>query len=149
MKIEDAINKRNFINAQHKAHLNIMFTSNWLIGISKEVLKPFGITHQQFSVLKVLEGRHPGYCSADSIKEVMLDKSPDLTRLMDRLIGKGFVTRGVCEENRRKLDIGITDNGMALIKDIDPKMSKRHLQKKFITDKEATELSRILDKMRD
>jgi len=148
MKIEEEIKQKKFGSNYHKAHLNILFTANWLMDKSKVIFKDFGITPQQFNVLRILREKHPGCCAAGDIKEVMLDKSPDLTRLIDRLIEKGYVTRGVCEENRRKLDIAITDKGLALIKEIAPKMKVQFEQMKKITDKEAIELSRILDKMR-
>ena len=149
LKIEKELNQDKFFSLHPMAHLDIMFTSNWITDRSKEALKPFGITHQQYNVLRILKEKHPEYCSADSIKEVMLDKSPDLTRLMDRLIEKEYVTRGVCEENRRKLNIGISDYGISLLKDIDPSMKEKHERQRKITQKEAIELSRILDKMRD
>lgn len=148
MKIGEELKQDKFVNAQQKAHLNTMFTANWLIASVREILKPFEITHQQYNVLRILQGRKQSPCSSDSIKDVMIDKSPDLTRLLDRLIDKGLVSREVCEENRRKLDIRITDKGMELLKTITPRIAVHHRQSKTITDVEATELSRILDKMR-
>jgi len=149
MKIEEEIKQKKFESNYQKAHLNIMFTANWLMDKSKLLFKGFGITLQQYNVLRILKGKHPGCCAAGDIKEVMLDKSPDLTRLIDRLMEKGFVTRGVCEENRRKLDIAITDKGLTLIKEINPKLKVQFEQIRKITDKEAIELNRILDKMRE
>ena len=115
---------------------------------SKVIFKDLGITPQQYNVLRILKGKHPGCCAAGDIKEVMLDKSPDLTRLIDRLIEKGYVTREVCMENRRKLDIAITDKGLAFTKEIGPNLKIQFEQMNKITNKEAIELSRILDKMR-
>ena len=149
MKIEEEIKQKKFESNYQKAHLNIMFTANWLMDKSKLLFKGFGITLQQYNVLRILKGKHPSSCAAGDIKEVMLDKSPDLTRLIDRLMEKGYVTRGVCVENRRKLDIAITDKGLALIKKIDPKIKVQFEQIRKITDKEAIGLSRILDKMRE
>lgn len=148
MEIEKELKQQKFANSHLKAHINIIFTANWLNNKTKVVLKPFGITPQQYNVLRILKGKHPVYCAADDIKEVMIDKNPDLTRLIDRLIEKGYVTRNVCEENRRKLDISITQQGLALVKQIGPKLKKQFMTLAKITEKEANELSRILDKMR-
>jgi len=148
LKIEEEIKQKRFTSVHQVAHLNTMFTANWLVSLAKVALKPFGVTHQQYNVLRILQGKKQFPCSADSIKEVMIDKSPDLTRLLDRLIDKGYVSRSVCEANRRKLDIVITERGMALLKRIKPKIAAYFRQAKKITDQEAIELSRILDKMR-
>ncbi|PCH99177.1 MAG: MarR family transcriptional regulator [Bacteroidetes bacterium] len=148
MRIDEEIKQKKFVSPIQKAHLNVMFTSNWIIGTTKGILKPFGITHQQYNVLRILKGRSPEYCTADDVKSVMLDKSPDLTRLLDRLIDKGFVNRRVCEENRRKLDIGITANGKKLLIKIGPKIKSHHDKANVLTNNEAEELSRILDKLR-
>ena len=111
-------------------------------------MNPFGITPQQYNVLRILKGKFPGYCSADEIKEVMIDNSPDLTRLIDRMMEKGYVTREVCEENRRKLEIGITEKGLKLISNMEPELQALGKQLSRISSAEANELSRILDKMR-
>lgn len=148
MNIEEEIKQSKFSSVHHKAHLNIIFTAYWLISQTKSILKPYGITHQQFNVLKILKGQHPNFCTAFDIKERMLDKSPDLTRLLDRLIKKELVTRAVCEKNRRKLDIGITQQGLTLLKQIEPQINKQLIKQTHITEQEAIELSRIIDKLR-
>ena len=149
MKIEEEIKQRKFVSVRQKAHLNILFTANWLVDKTKEVLKSFDITHQQYNVLRILKGRFPESSASNEIKEVMIDKGPDLTRLTDRLISKEYVTRRECEENRRKLDITITKKGLGLIKKIEPLLKKQLIDQAKITNKEAEELSRILDKMRE
>jgi DNA-binding MarR family transcriptional regulator len=148
MRIEDEIKQKKFKDAHQKAFLNLLFTSKFLEKKNNNVMKAYGVTMQQYNVLRILKGKHPTLRSAEEIKEVMIDKSPDLTRLIDRLIKKGFVTREVCKENRRKLDIGITKKGLAQIAKMEPTMATFHKDLKKITKKEAEELSRILDKMR-
>ena len=147
MKIEGEL-KQRFVNIHKRAQLNIMYSGNWLVDRAKEVLKPMGITHQQFNILKILKGKYPNSCASYNIKEVMLDKGPDITRLIDRLIEKQLVKRTVCKENRRKLDIILSDKGLVLVNKIEPYMRKKFLDQKRITNKEASELNRILDKMR-
>ena len=148
MKIEEEL-KQKFVNVHQRAHLNIRYSGNWLVDSIQAVLKPMGINHQQFNVLKILEGKYPGSYAACDIIEVMLDKGPDLTRLLNRLIVKELVTRTICEENRRKLDITLTEKGLTLVKGIEPKLKKKCMDQRYITDKEALELNRILDKMRE
>jgi len=148
VKIEEEIKQGKFISVRQKANLNILFTANWLVDKIKEVLKPFDLTHQQYNVLRILKGRFPESCAAYDIREVMIDKGPDLTRLIDRLIVKEYVTRSECKENRRKLDITITRKGLGLIKKIEPLLNNQMKDQAKITNKEADELSRILDKMR-
>ena len=96
-----------------------------------------------------MKGKHPDCCAAGDIREVMIDKSPDLTRLIDRLVKKTYVTRKECVENRRKLDIAITDKGLALLEKIGPTLNKQFIAQTKITNQEARELSRILDKIRE
>jgi len=149
MKIEDELKQKSFINPQQKAFLNLRFTANYLNTISKLTMKPFGITPQQYNVLRILKGKYPEFRSSEEIKAVMLDKSPDLTRLVDRLVDKAYVTREVCTGNRRKLDIGISKKGLSLIDKMKPSLKSTHNIMNSITNEEAEELSRILDKMRE
>ncbi|MCH7535719.1 MAG: MarR family transcriptional regulator [Bacteroidetes bacterium] len=148
MRIEDEIKQNKFRDTHQKAFLNLLFTSKFIETKGKNAMKTFGVTMQQYNVLRILKGKHPALRSAEEIKEVMIDKSPDLTRLVDKLIEKKFVTREVCKENRRKLDIGITRLGLAQIAKLEPTLTAFHNDLKKITNKEAEELSRILDKMR-
>ncbi|MCH8903581.1 MAG: MarR family transcriptional regulator [Bacteroidetes bacterium] len=149
MRIEQEIKQRKFTSDYQRAIINIMYTSNWFNENFKGVMSRFDITSQQYNVLRILKGRYPDKCASHEIKEVMLDKSPDLTRLMDRLIEKGFVKREVCEENRRKMDIVITKKGMNLVDSVSPSLKEfENKFKKKISSKEAVELSKILDKMR-
>ncbi len=144
MGIEREIKQTGFKSTHQKGHINILYTANWHIDGTKKVLKPFDITHQQFYVLKNLKGRFPGSCAAFDIKEVMLDKGPDVTRLDNRAL----VTRRVCENNCGRLDIAISQRGLKLVKTIEPKIDKHFKNRRNITDKEAMELSRVLDKIR-
>jgi len=149
MEIEVEI-KTKFINEHHRASLNLMFTSNWMIDQTRDTFKEFAITSQQYNVLRILRGRNGNPCSCGDIKEVMLDKTPDLTRLLDRMLDRRWVTREVCPNNRRQMDVQITMEGLKLLERMAPVvMAVNEDFKKKITKKEATELSRILDKMRN
>lgn len=148
MKIGEEINQKKFESNFHMAHLNLMYTYNWFQDKTKDIMKSYEITSQQYNVLRILRGKGKESCSAGEIKNVMIDKSPDLTRLIDRLIAKDYVSRCVCPDNRRKLDIMITDKGLKLLKKMDPSLKEFSENLNKISDKEAIELSRILDKMR-
>ena len=93
VKLEDAIQQRTFQSPQQKAVLNILHTAAWLTERSERLLKQFDITPQQFNVLRILRGRHPQLLCAGEVKSVMIDRNPDLTRLCDRLLAKGFIDR--------------------------------------------------------
>ena len=148
MRIEDEI-KSKFSCEFQKAFINLIYTSNKLQDLNKKVFKQMGITQQQYNVLRILRGKHPESLNPGQIKEVMLDKSPDLTRLIDRLIAKGLVHRKNCSENRRKIDINITDTGLEFLESSNILMCENepHLSSN-LTEEEAAQLSNLLDKAR-
>ena len=110
MKLEDAIKQKKFESPLHKATINLMYTANWLHGEFRDLFKSFDITHQQYNVLRILRGMHPNCVNPTEIKEVMLDKNPDITRLCDRLLLMGLIHRNIDKENRRKMKIVITED---------------------------------------
>ena len=150
MKIEQAIRQKKFIDSFHKASVNLVYTAEWLNGRMKEILDEFGITHPQFNILRILAGAK-GPISPSEIKEVMIFKSPDLTRLMDRLVSKELVDRVVCPTNRRKIDITITESGRGVLQAIKPKLEglTNSTFQKNISQEEAEILSSLLDKLRE
>ncbi len=133
------------------AYFNFLHTANWIELQVKGVLRPHDLTHAQFNILKILNGSHPVPLSANDIKERMIFKNPDVTRLIDRLVKKGFVVRAICADNRRKVDISISQLGMELLDDLFPKVrdAVKNFFEQQITVEEASELNRILDKMKD
>ncbi len=148
MKFEEEIKQSKFDSSAQKALLNVMFTSNWINALFRDVFKPYDITPQQYNVLRILRGKHPKSSNPGEIKEVMLDKNPDLTRLCDRLCKLDLITRGVDKTNRRKINIKISDAGLELLKTLDPKIKKMQSAMKSLTEDEANQLSDLLDKMR-
>ncbi len=148
MKFEEEIKQSKFDSSTQKAVLNVMFTSNWINAHFRDVFKPYDLTPQQYNVLRILRGKHPKSANPGEIKEVMLDKNPDLTRLCDRLCKLDLITRGVDKTNRRKINIKISDAGLELLKTLDPKIKKMQSSMKSLTEDEANQLSDLLDKMR-
>lgn len=148
MKLEDAIKQKRFESPQIKAMLNIMYTANWLMGEFRDVYKPFGITPQQYNVLRILRGKHPESINPSEIKEVMLDKNPDITRLCDRLLAMGLIGRSIDNDNRRKMNIVITEQGLHMLSQIQPILTERQTQILHRSDINFDLLSDLLDELR-
>lgn len=148
MKLEEAIKQKRFESPQIKAMLNIMYTANWLMGEFRDVYKPFGITPQQYNVLRILRGKHPESINPSEIKEVMIDKNPDITRLCDRLLAMGLIGRSIDCDNRRKMNIVITDQGLHLLAQIQPLLTERQTQILHRSDINFELLSELLDELR-
>jgi DNA-binding MarR family transcriptional regulator len=147
MKIEDEIIQPKFRNPHQKAIINLIFTANWLTSKQQDFLKPFGITGQQFNILRILRGQQSKSISATAIKARMLDKNSDVSRLLDRLEAKGLIEKKTSPSDRRATDVLISQKGLDILDAID----KKQLEADAIlslTDEEATQLSNLLDKSR-
>jgi len=148
MPIEQEIKQEKFHNEHQKAAINILYTGSWLYNINATYLKKFSITPEQFNVLRILRGSFPAPMMLAEITERMIDKSSNCTRLVEKLKQKGFVNRITCENNRRQVDISITDKGQQLLKKIDLGQTSWMETMGKISKTEAKELNRILDKLR-
>ena len=148
MRLEEEIKQPHFKHPFEKAILNVRFTSGWLDQIILSVLKPYGLSEEQYNVLRILRGQYPNPSPLQLIGERMLNRMSNVTRLVEKLRRSGFVTREVCPENRRKVDILITEKGLALLDEISPQLEDALRTNQHITDEEVTELNRILDKFR-
>lgn len=149
MKIEDAIKQTNFQSEYQKASLNIMYTSAWITQSSAAILKPYGLTWQQFNVLRILRGRHPEPATVKLLMERMIDKMSNASRLVDKLLAKGLVKRVTSSADRRRVDVSITEEGLELLKETSAKMEKGlGFFENPLTSEEAAELNRLLDKFR-
>lgn len=148
MSLEEDINQSKFISEHQKAAINIMFTAGWVHNGNLARLKKFGITPEQYNVLRILRGSHPKKLMLAEISGRMIDKSSNATRLVEKLRLKGFVKREPCETNRRQVDISITENGLELMKSIDKTEDLWIEGFKNVSKAEAAELNRILDKLR-
>ncbi len=148
MGLEQEIKQDKFQNDQQKAAINILYTGSWLYNINAGFLKKFDITPEQFNVLRILRGSFPKPMMLAEISERMIDKSSNCTRLVEKLKHKGLVNRVTCADNRRQVDISITDKGQVLLKKIDAYQPSWIKTLGKITKAEAKELNRILDKLR-
>lgn len=134
-----------FANAKVKALLNIIYTANWINSIQNEFFKPFGISPQQYNILRILRGSKKPL-KVQTIKERMLERAPNATRLMDKLCAKELIRRLPCPTDRRVVFIEITTNGLGLLKTIDKDFKEDLLDN--LTLEEAEKLSDLLDKIR-
>ncbi len=148
MKIEEELKQDKFTSAVHKAIVNIMFTDGWLSNHLRDVFKDHNLTPQQYNVLRILRGKYPEALNPSDIKAVMLDKNPDLTRLCDRLLTRKLIDRCIDGDNRRKMNIRITEDGLKMLNLIDPIMIDFNEKVSTISEEEATILSNLLDKLR-
>lgn len=128
--------------------LNIMYTANWLMSEFRDIYKPFNITPQQYNVLRILRGKHPESVNPSEIKDVMLDKNPDITRLCDRLLAMGLIGRSIDVKNRRKMNIIITKQGLQLLSEIQPLLTERQMAILNRSDIDFELLSDLLDALR-
>jgi len=148
MSIEEDIKQEKFDNEFHKVAVNILFTSSWLYNKNAVYLKTFGITPEQFNVLRILRGSHPKALMLADITCRMIDKSSNATRLVEKLRVKALVKREICKGNRRQVDISITAKGLDLLSKVDKESGDWQSTLKKISKTEAKELNKILDKLR-
>lgn len=134
-----------FINHRVKALLNIIYTANWISSHQNEFFKPYGISPQQYNILRILKGAGKPL-NVQTIKDRMLERSPNITRLMDKLCAKNYIDRCPSERDRRVVKIAINKAGIEFLESI-PINSNRDLLKN-LTEDEAEQLSNLLDKMR-
>ncbi|MEO6882959.1 MAG: MarR family transcriptional regulator [Bacteroidia bacterium] len=128
--------------------LNIIYTGSWLNNSSIKRFKPYGISPQQYNILRILRGQHPKPASVNLLIERMLDKNSNASRLVEKLRQKKYLERVICDADRRSVNILITKKGLDLL--IELEKGEKEMKKKFshISEKEASELNRILDKLR-
>ena len=147
MKLEEEIAQQKFAGEQQKAMINLLFTYHWSVSKMKSDFKPYDITMQQFNILRILRGQMPNPCTINLLKERMLDKMCDASRMVDRLLQKGFIERCVNKKDRRAVDIKISTEGLALLAKFDAMADPNKLFS-ALTDLEAKTLNQLLDKVR-
>lgn len=138
----------NFINDRQKALVNIYFTNNWLHNEYHVVLKAFNITAQQYNILKILNQVYPKPMIVSTIKLQMLDKSSDITRLVERLLEKNLVVRRQDQKNRRKINIKLNIIGHNLINKMDREIGNFERFVEHLSDREIKQLNSLLNKIR-
>lgn len=148
MKIEDEIKQKSFKSDFQKLAVNLMFTHGWLMSSNREFLQDYDITIAQYNILRILRGQHPNPISINLLKERMLDKMSDTSRLVERLRAKGFLDRKMCENDRRRSDVKITEKGLELLKMLDHIDQESERLFSTLNKQEARLLNDLLDKLR-
>jgi len=148
MNIEKEIFQPKFKSKNHKTIVNIIYTFNWLYEKQFNFIKPFGLTVQQFNILRILRGQYPKPATVKLLKERMLDKMSDASRLVEKLRAKGFVDRKLCDKDRRNVDVVITNEGLDLLEKIDEKEKEAEDLLKNLKSEELDFLNDLLDKIR-
>lgn len=150
MKIEQVVKSTVPMDNSKKIIMNIIYTQNVITENFNEILKPYDISSEQFNVLRILRGQKGNPANMCVIQERMLAKTSNTTRLVDKLLLKELVTREVCPENRRKIEVLITTKGLNLLKELDPKV-KLHEQSfsKNLSEEEMMQLNELLEKFRN
>jgi len=148
MEIEKEIKNTKFINNYQKATVNILYTYNWINALLKRELNKNKITNQQFNILRILRGQYPNPCTINILKERMLDKMSDASRIVDRLVQKELVTSCTNKKDRRAVDILISNKGLELLENIHLEPAMTEILSKNISEQDCTILSNLLDKFR-
>jgi DNA-binding MarR family transcriptional regulator len=148
MGIENDIQQVKFQSARQKAMLNILYTYGWIIEQVKGFLAGEDITHQQFNILRILRGAAPQPLSTLQIRERMLDKMSDTSRIVDRLVAKGLVQKVTCGKDKRLVDVTITEDGQKLLKRLDAEGDHVTDVMSNLNEEEAEIISTLLDKLR-
>ena len=148
MKFEEEIAQKEFNNEHQKAMLNIYFTSAWMNNHRKEYFKQFDITFQQYNILRILRGQNPKPSTVNLLKERMIEKMSDTSRLVDRLQLKGLITRKSNTTDKRAVDIFISERGLSLLAEVDKTIHNLESTLRNLSVEEAQTLNFLLDKIR-
>jgi DNA-binding MarR family transcriptional regulator len=148
MRIDDEIQSTNFEDNYHKAAINIAYTAGWLSNYFRIYFDKYNITQQQFNILRILRGQYPKPATINLLKERMVDKMSDASRIVDRLIQKELVSRCTNNKDRRAVDIRITEMGLQILSKMDNEFKAKDILKGNLSEDDAAVLSDLLDKLR-
>ncbi|OSZ81188.1 MarR family transcriptional regulator [Chitinophagaceae bacterium IBVUCB2] len=149
MGIDKDIQQAKFRNAHQKAGINLIYTLGWIRDRTKCIFDAEDITPQQFNILRILRGSFPNPLSTLQIRERMLEKMSDTSRIVDRLIAKGLVKKITCKKDRRLVDVIITDKGKKMLERLDARQDEIDGVMGNLSEDDANILSNLLDKIRD
>lgn len=147
-KIEELVRVKQFASPWHRVTINVIYTNNWLNVMLEKRAGAKQITLQQFNVLRVLRGQFPNPVTNNLLKERLLTKTPDISRLVDRIVSKGLVSRTKNSGDKRAVDLLITEKGMHLLQEIEQDMMLDDVLSENLSKEECMQLSELLDKFR-
>lgn len=148
MRIEDAIKQKNFKNPYSKALVNLLYTNSYIISNQAKLFKPYGLSPEQYNVLRILRGQYPDPITVSSIQDRMLNKMSNASRLVEKLKQKDMVSRIECPSDRRQVDITITKTGLSTLADLENEVDKFIENIINLNTKELEQLNELLDKLR-
>ncbi len=149
MSLETELQVSRFKSSRHRLTVNLLYTNNWMSSQMQLVFRQYGVTNQQYNILRILKGNHPKPCTIQFLKLRILDKQPDVSRLVDRLQAKKLIARKSNLEDRRKMDVVISGKGIALLKEMDPAVEGFDNIFAGLSDEEVDQMNILLDKARD
>lgn len=148
MKLEEKIKQtRPFRNNYHKAAVNLIYSGKWILQIHAEIFKRYKLTIQQYNILRILRGQYPKGITVKLIRERMLDKMSDASRIVEGLRKKGLLERNIRQTDRRKVNVLITDKGLHLLSRIDNENGRMDNFLSALTEEECSQLCNLLDKL--
>lgn len=146
--IQEAINQRKFRNVHQEVQINIIYTSGWIMDHHHKIFKKFGLSNQQYNVLRILRGAMPETLSLGMIKDRMLDRMSDTSRIVERLRKSGLVKRNTNSTDRRVAKISISEKGLALLQEMASEETNMDTVSKGLNESEAIQLNELLNKLR-
>lgn len=148
MRIEEILQTNNFKDERHKMVVNIKYTSGWINQIYAKKMGEHGISLQQFNVLRILRGTKSPL-KVQEVRDRMLEKSPNITRLMDKMESNKLIKRYPCKDDRRAIMVDIKSRGTDLLSSLDKEFPEMNSFYKNITEEDAKLVNEILDRLRD
>lgn len=148
VKLEQAIQSNKFKNEVHKATLNILYTAWWLKTMMSKELKEFGLTHEQYNVMRILKGKHPEQMCVKDIGCRMIEKSSNVPRIIDRLVIKKLVKRADSPLDKRETVISLTQSGITILMATTQKVNELMEASVVIKSQDAAQINELLEKLR-
>jgi MarR family 2-MHQ and catechol resistance regulon transcriptional repressor len=149
MGLEKDINQHRFRNLRQKSMINMIYTFNWMDYRMKDLMSRHDLTNQQYNILRILKGSDPQPVSTLQIRERMLDKMSDTSRIVDRLVLKGLVVKKACKTDRRLVDVTIDEKGKQLLAEMERYENEMDAIVGNLDEKEMETLNALLDKIRE
>ncbi|KEO73430.1 MarR family winged helix-turn-helix transcriptional regulator [Anditalea andensis] len=148
MKIEEAIKQKKFKDPYNKALVNLLYTNSYIVAQQGKLFKPYGLSPEQYNVLRILRGKHPEPITVSSIQDRMLNKMSNASRLVEKLKQKDLVSRLECPSDRRQVDITITEMGLSTLEKLEEQVNKFNREILHLDEPELDLLNELLDKLR-
>lgn len=148
MKIEDAIQQKEFKDPYNKLVVNFLYTHSYIVTAQNALFKPYDLSPEQYNVLRILRGQNGVPATVSSIQDRMLNKMSNASRLVEKLKQKGLVKREECPEDRRQVDVVITLNGLEILEELEVKVDESNRSFVHLSLDEVAQMNDLLDKMR-